>query len=261
MTLRRTLLGVALALAGLRPAAALQADLAPDTSASALFRIGERLRYDVRLGMIPLGTGEMSVIGIDTIRGVPAMHIHFRITGGTFFYAMDDVMDSWIALSDSSSRRFTQDFNENRKERHAWYDILPDSGYYREKGVASTKPTVQRPLDDLAFFYFVRTVRLDPGQKLEIPRYFRPDRNPVILDVKSRDTVDVPAGKFPSLVVQPIIKGKGILGEASNARMWLSDDNRRLMVQLKSKFPFGTITMRLIAIESATDTKKRSPPR
>jgi hypothetical protein len=253
-----TALGLALTM--LRPAAALQSEN-PDTTRAPLFQVGELLKYDVRLGVIQLGTAELRVVGIDTIRGTPSAHIHFRIRGGTFFYDMDNRMDSWVALSDSTSRRFTQDFNENRKERHAWYDILPDSGYYREKGVDSPKPTVAKPLDDLAFFYFARTVPLIPGQKLELPRYFRPDRNPVILDVKSRETIDTPAGKFPSIVLQPIIKGGGILKEASKARMWLSDDDRRLMVQLKSKFPVGTLTMRLIAIEGPPSAKRttRSP--
>ncbi len=218
-----------------------------------LFRVGERLKYEVRWGFVTLGTAEMSVVGIDTIRGTPAAHIQFRIIGGTYFFRMDDRMDSWVALSDTSSRRFTQDNNENNKERHAWYDIFPDSGYYREKGVDSLKPkpTVPHPLDDAAFFYYVRTMRLDSMKKYEIPRYFRPDRNPVILDVRTKDTIDVPAGKFPSIVLQPIIKGQGILKEAAEAKMWLTDDDRHLMVQLKSKFRLvGYLTMRLISVEN-----------
>jgi len=220
-----------------------------------LFRVGERLRYDIRWGFYELGTAEMHVVGIDTIRGTPAAHVQFRILGGNFFYKMDDRMDSWVALKDTSSRRFTQDFNENKKARHAWYEILPDSGYYREKDATETHPTVAQPLDDAAFFYFVRTMKLEAGKKYELQRYFRPDRNPVVLDVKSVDTLDVPAGKIPSIVLQPIIKGGGILKETSQARLWLSDDDHHYMVQLKSKFPVvGVLTMRLIGIDSVGTT-------
>jgi hypothetical protein len=109
---------------------------------------------------------------------------------------------------------------------------------------------VDRPLDGAAFFYYVRTMQLEPGKRYEVHQYFRPDRNPVVLDVKARDTLDVPAGKFPAIVLQPIIKGQGILKEASEAQMWLTDDDRKLMVQLKSKFPvIGYLTMRLYRIE------------
>ena len=220
------------------------------------FPIGERLVYEALYGPIKLGRAEMKVVGIDTVRSHPAIHVMFSLEGGSFIYPIRNRMDSWIALSDTTSRRFTQDFDERGKQRHTYYDIVPDSGYYRQKGVDSLLPTVKQPLDDAAFFYFVRTTSIEAGKKYEFPRYFRPDRNPVILDVKSRDTLDVPAGRFPSLLVQPVIKGRGILAEASNARMWLSDDDRRIMVQLKSKFPFGYITLRLIRIETADSTKR-----
>jgi hypothetical protein len=244
-------------IAGMSQEAGPRATTAPDNGA--LFHVGERLKYEVRWGLWTLGTAELNVVGIDTIRGTPTAHIEFHIIGSNYMYRMDDRMDSWVALADTTSRRFTQDFKENKKERHSWYDILPDSGYYLEKGAGADsasapiqKPleNVKRPLDDVAFFYFVRTMQLESGKRYDIPQYFRPDRNPVTLDVKSKDTLDVPAGKFPSLVVQPIIKGQGILKEASDARMWLTDDDRHLMVQLKSKFPVvGYLTMRLIRIE------------
>jgi hypothetical protein len=53
-------------------------------------------------------------------------------------------------------------------------------------------------------------------------------------------------------VVQPTIQGRGILEEAKEPRMWLTDDERRIMVQLKLKFAsIATITLRLKEI---TDT-------
>jgi hypothetical protein len=60
-----------------------------------------------------------------------------------------------------------------------------------------------------------------------------------------RDTVDVPAGRFDCLVVQPIIKGGGIFREQAEGRLWISNDDRRLVVQIKSRFYFGSLTFRL----------------
>jgi hypothetical protein len=160
-------------------------------------------------------------------------------------YRLHDRMDSWIGIADFASRRFIQDFHEGGSYRRNVWDIYPDSGYYIEEGVDSIKETSADPLDDFAFFYFVRTVDLEVGQRYEYERYFRPDRNPVVLEVLERDTLDLPAGRFPSIVVHPIIQGRGILAEGKEARMWISDDDRRLVVQLKVKFSFATITLRL----------------
>jgi hypothetical protein len=68
------------------------------------------------------------------------------------------------------------------------------------------------------------------------------------------DSIDVPAGRFDCLVVRPIIKGGGIFKEGAEGRMWISDDPRRLVVQIKSKFYFGSITFRLTRLTGGTES-------
>lgn len=205
--------------------AGLWAQSAPDPMPlTERFPVGERLEYDARFGPLRIGRASMQVLRIDTIRGIPTLHISFLIQGGTLFYRLNDRMDSWIGLHDFASRRFIQDFDEGGKQRYSHYEIYPDSGYYVELGADSTLPTSDDPLDDAAFFYFARTVPFEPGQRFEFDRYFRPDRNPVVLEVLGRDTIDVPAGRFPTVVIRPTVQGRGILAEASDPRMWLSDD-------------------------------------
>ncbi len=231
-----------------------EAQSAPDSSVTILdrFPVGETLVYDARFGFLDLGDGLMHVAGIDTIRGVPSLHVVFRLRGGSFFYRLDDRMDSWIGLEDFASRRFVQDFEEGNSKRYTAYEIYPDSGFYTQSDVDSMSATSPTPLDDAAFFYFVRTVDLEEGGRYEFDNYFRPDRNPVVLEVLERDTLDLPAGRFATIVVQPTIQGRGILEEAKEPRMWLTDDERRIMVQLKLKFAsIATITLRLKEI---TDT-------
>jgi hypothetical protein len=209
--------------------------------------VGERLEYDAKFGFISLGGAELKVAGIDTVRGDSALHIRFVIQGGGALYRLHDEWDSWVGLTDFTSRRFIQDQEEGSRRYRNAYEIYPDSGYYRQEGVDSVLPTSTLPLDDAAFFYFVRTTDLAPGRH-EFDRYFKPDRNPVVLEVVGRDTIDVPAGRFDCLVVQPVIKGGGIFREQAEGRLWISNDERRLVVQIKSKFLFGAITFRLTRI-------------
>lgn len=208
------------------------------------FPVGETLLYDAKFGFIKVGQGFMHVVAVDTIRGAPVVHAMFRLWGSPLFYKIDDRMESWFGLEDFASRRFVQDFHEGNRHRVAAYEIHPDSGYFREEGVDSLRPTSADPLDDTAFFYLARSVPLEVGKRYSFERYFRPDRNPVILEVVGRDTLDTPAGRFPSIVVRPIIKGRGILAESQNPRLWLSDDDRRIIVQMKSTFGgIGVITL------------------
>ena len=105
----------------------------------------------------------------------------------------------------------------------------------------------------------MRSLDLEPGDTLTFFNYFRPDRNPVIIRVLERDTIDVPAGRFPSIVIQPIVQG-GIFGENKNGRMWISDDERRLIVQMKTNLGFGNITMRLTDFTMGREEPAQTPP-
>jgi Protein of unknown function (DUF3108) len=239
-------------------AAPAPAQIAP-ASANPRQWVGERLRYDAKFGILNIGSAELVVAGLDTIQGDSALHIRFVVDGGGFIYQLHNEWDSWIALDDFTSRRFVQDHHEGGRHYHNEYDIFPDSGFYRQAGVDSVLPTSALPLDDAAFFYFVRTVPLEPGQRHEFDRYFKPDRNPVVLEVVGRDTVDVPAGRFDCLVVRPIIKGGGIFKEKADGRLWISNDERRLVVQIKSRFYFGSLTFRLTEI-AAPDTASTEQP-
>jgi hypothetical protein len=215
--------------------------------ASYPFAVGEKLSYTAKLGMLTLGSGTLEVASIDTVRGVESFRLRFRLKGKTMFYSLDDVLESWVGTSDLNSRRFVQDFVENDKVTKRFYEIYPDSGFYREHGRdTTTRETPPEPLDDAAFFYFVRLAPLEVGKKYSYDRYFRKDKNPVRIEVLKRETMELPDGsKVRCLVLHPTIDTKGLFSKRSETRIWLTDDARRLPVQIRTKFPFGTITLRL----------------
>jgi hypothetical protein len=64
--------------------------------------------------------------------------------------------------------------------------------------------------------------------------------------------VTVPAGTFNAIVVQPIIKTKGIFSEKGQAEVWLSDDSVRMLLQVKSKLSFGSLNLFLKSYTPAT---------
>jgi hypothetical protein len=222
--------------------------------------VGEKLTYSAKLGMISLGEGTLEVAGIDTVRGAESFRFRFRLQGKTFVYSLDDVLESYVGTHDLISRRFLQDFVENNKPSHRLYEIYPDSGFFRELGKPEVHPSPPDPLDDAAFFYFVRVTELEVGKKYTYNRYFRKDKNPVTIEVTKREKMELPDGREVNcLVLHPVIETKGMFSKRSDTRIWLTDDARRLPVQIRSKFPFGTITLRMkeMVLPRATATTGR----
>jgi Protein of unknown function (DUF3108) len=199
------------------------------------FGIGERLDYEVKLSGIRVGGGFMEVSKMDSIRGREVWHTSFGIKGGLAFYRVNDRYESWFDTRSLASLRYYQQIDEGNYERQSTFEIYPDRRVFVDaKG--TEHPTVEDPLDDGSFLYFLRTIPLEVGKEYAFERYFRLDRNPVRIKVLRRERVSVPAGTFDAIVVQPIIKTKGIFSENGRAEVWLSDDEHRIMLQMKSRF-------------------------
>ena len=218
-----------------------QADTVPRSKS---LIVGERLEYEVKFGPLKVGRASMEVLGVEDVRDRPTWHTRFQVTGGTLFFRVNDVLESWIDTATFSSLRFRQKLSEGSRDRLYEYEIYPERAMYTEKGKAD-KPSVSHPLDDGSFLYFLRTIPIELGATYEFNRYFIPDRNPVRLDVLGRDTVDVPAGRFDALVIRPVIKAKGVFSEDGRAKVWLSNDADHLLLQMTSHLKFGSISLHL----------------
>jgi hypothetical protein len=211
------------------------------------FGVGERMEYDVKFGAIRVGNAHMEVVGLDNLRDRPAWHTAFFVQGGNFLYRVNDVYESWMDAESLSSLRFVQQLQEGGKDTERRFEIYPERSVFIQtsKKPPKEEASVSAPLDDGSFLYFLRTIPLVVGQTYDFNRYFRPDRNPVRIRVLRKERVSVPAGTFNAIVVQPVIKTKGIFSENGHAEVWLSDDDRHIMIQLKSKLSFGSLNLYL----------------
>jgi hypothetical protein len=206
--------------------------------------LGERLVYDVKFSAIKVGTGSMEAVAYEPVRGVSALHVRFVVRGGTFFYKVNDVLESWIDTARFVSLRHKQTLSEGSKDRERDFEFFPERKSFSQDGKAE-QPGLADPLDDGSFLYFVRRVPLEVGRTYDFNRYFRPSANPVRIIVLRRERISVPAGDFNAIVSQPIIKTKGLFSEGGKAQVWLSDDSAHVMLQMKSSLPIGSINLYL----------------
>ncbi|HXC24373.1 MAG TPA: DUF3108 domain-containing protein [Gemmatimonadaceae bacterium] len=211
------------------------------------FKLGESTEYDVKFGIIHVGSATTEVVGVEDVRGRSAWHTVFRVKAGTLFYHVNDMFESWIDRATLSSLRFYQTQEEGSKTRNKRYEMYPEKRVFVEtdKNPPHEFPGVADPLDDGSFLFFIRTIPLAVGQTYEFNRYYRPERNPVRIRVLRKERISVPAGTFDCIVVQPIIKTAGIFSENGHAEVWLTDDPRHIVVQLKSHLSFGSIDLYL----------------
>jgi hypothetical protein len=211
------------------------------------FGIGERLEYAVSYGPIHVGSGEMSVVGMDTLEGQPVWHAILAISGGIPLFHVRDTSASWFSPESFISRRFVQHLREGHY--HADRDFRMD---LERRVVLSAKsidslPSID-PMDEISLLYYVRTLPLADGDLYEFRRYFQATGNPIVIRVVRHEHVTVPAGSFDAVVVEPRIATPGLFADEGRAQVWFSTDSARLLLQLKAHVKFGSLNLALTHI-------------
>jgi len=186
----------------------------------------------------------MRLAGRDTVRGHSTWKAMFIMDGGIPGAHVHDTTITWFDSVTFNSMRFVQRVHDPGYHADRDTHIFPEDKTFRTKD-GEVHPSVADPLDDMSLVYLVRTLPLEPGQCYVLSRYFKPESNPVVVHVVRRDTVDVPAGRFPAIMLRPEIKTKGIFSKDGHAELWLADDSARTVLQLKTGLSFGSISLKL----------------
>lgn len=216
------------------------------------FAIGETLRYDAKLGYFPVGTATVSVSRTTQERGVAAYVFTMAGQGGPPGWRVRYDLTSWVDSRRFNSLRFHRRLAQGGKLDEHEYLILPDSSRYRQVGVTGDWVAPSQPLDELAFLYFLRTAPLELGRSYSYSRYFKTGYNPIQVKVAAaREAAALPDGRsVPSLLVE--VTSRGMI-----MKVWLTDDARRLPVQLEVPLQFGVVVLQLVGQQNGAEAGKR----
>jgi len=217
---------------------------------------GERLEYKVKAGIFNAGDAHMEVLGLDSVRGEPTYHVEMALKGGLLFGALkvESYWSSWIDTRLIMAHRFISDVSNTGHSSYRSFEFYPDEMYWEQtdEGVIGELATAL-PLDDVSFIYFVRSLPLEVGKTYTLPRYFKKDGNPVIIEVERRGVRETPAGTFNTIVVRPTIKTSGLFSEGGEAELHFTDDENRYLVYMRVGMSIiGSITMHLENIVEGT---------
>jgi hypothetical protein len=212
------------------------------------FRAGESLKFAVHYGFINAGAAYLEVPEVKEWNGRPVFTLVARAESNKFFSGIYKVRNRIESLWDSSGH-FSWRYQENRREgRHRArneivFDYARQEARYPDGQSFPIPPEVQ---DALSSFYFTRTQPLPVGGSLFFAYHASRKSVPLEVKVLGRDEVQTPAGRFKCVVVEPLLKAGGIFKNKGRLVIWLTDDERRMPVLMKSKVMIGSISVTLV---------------
>ena len=211
-----------------------------ELAAAVPFGPGEQMRYRVEIGWFDVGEGHMTVEALDSVRGNSTYRATMEIDAGILGLRVHDIYTTFFDVSTLQSWRFLREMNQVTYHATRHYEFYPEEGIWenedKEEGHKDRFGPLgsSLPLDDISLIYFLRQMPLEVGKTYTLSRYFKKDGNPLVIKVLRKERKKVDAGEFDCIVLQPIIQTSGMFSEGGEAEIWLSDDDRRLMVYMKS---------------------------
>ena len=228
------------------------------------FKPGEKMHFVLKYGAIPAGEATLAVHDMDVVQGVEAYHFVMTARSNAFidiFFKVRDRIDSYADVGMNHSLYYKKDQKEGKTRR----DITVDFDWERNESTYvnfNTEPKIINLLpgtfDPLSVFYYSRLLDFHKKEEFEHPVTDGKKNLMGILRVIGNETIRVPAGTFETLVLEPDLQNvEGVFSKKQRARikLWITNDERMLLVQMKSKARVGSFVAELVTVEDFDSEK------
>ncbi|MDZ4745845.1 MAG: DUF3108 domain-containing protein [bacterium] len=214
------------------------------------FGFGERLEYSVGYKFITAGYAVFQV-GKDpiVINEQNCYDIRFDVASLSsleFLYKVRDRYRTMVDINGLFPWRFEQIIREGgfSKDFSAAFDQKGNSAVTTE-GTFKIPPFVH---DVVSALYHVRTYDLrnmKKGEVISMQNFFDRETHDLQIKVLGRQQIEVEAGTFNTIVIEPIIKKGGLFKSEGRIIIWLSDDDRKIPVKVSTKILIGSVDAEL----------------
>jgi len=217
------------------------------------FKVGEKLTFDVKFGFITAGIATMQVPSIKKISGRDAYHITFTVNSVPsfdWFYKVRDRYETYLDVQGLFPWRFEQHIREGgyKRDFSAFFDQRKGKAKTTE-GQYEIPPYVN---DIVSAFYLARTFdysEMKIGDRFNLENFYKDKVYPLDVVYLGTETIEVEAGKFECIIVEPLVREGGLFKSDGNIVVWLTNDDLKLPVKVKTKVIVGAINAELTSYE------------
>lgn len=209
------------------------------------FRSGESLRFSVQYGFIKAGSAYLEVPEEKEWKGRRVYALVARAESNAFFSRFYKVRNRIESLWDKEGL-FSWRYSENRREggyrtkSEIVFDPERHEARYSDGRKFPIPPQVQ---DALSAFYYTRFQALPIGGSVVFDYHAGRKSQPLQVKVIGRERVQTPAGTFDCVAIEPILKAGGIFKNKGRLVIWMTEDERRMPVLMRSKVAVGSISV------------------
>ena len=213
------------------------------------FKVGEKLTFEVKYGFVTAGIAQYSIPKIVKIAGRDAYNVMFDVSSVSAFdpfYKVRDHYETYIDVNGIFPWRFEQHIREGGYSRDfsAFFD--------QRRGKAKTSEgsyDIPKYVNDIvSAFYLARTFdfsKMKEGDKVHLENFYKDKIYPLDVLFRGRERISVSAGTFNCIILEPLVREGGLFKSEGSIVVWLTDDELKIPVKVKTKVLVGSIDAEL----------------
>ncbi|MBZ5619576.1 MAG: DUF3108 domain-containing protein [Acidobacteriia bacterium] len=216
----------------------------------------ETLYYNIEWRLISAGKAKVEWLAAPLPRSPWQINIHLESVG--LVSKLFKVEDDYSAILNpglcTQSVQMTTHEGSRLRETKITFDSEAKKAAYLELDRAKNSVLLSQEIDIpqcvhdvVGGLYLLRTLNLEPNQSAQIPVSDGKKIAMVKVEAQPREDIKTPEGAFKTIRYEVYLFNNIIYRRPAHLSVWLTDDRRKLPVQIRVRLQFtiGTITLQL----------------
>jgi Protein of unknown function (DUF3108) len=216
--------------------------------------IPEKLTYDLTWTGIKGGTATQEIIDegasvrvVSTARSSDWISVFFPVED-RIESILNKVAPPLIGLPQHYQMKVSE--GSHKRDKELTFDHKIGKAYYidHRNGEKATIDILPNTYDAYSSFYYLRSLNLEVGKSVFVSMLDNKKLWNVEVQVVKKEKLNTILGEVNTIQVRPIMKSEGIFDRKGAIDIWLTDDERRIPVKMKTKIKIGSITATLVKV-------------
>jgi hypothetical protein len=216
----------------------------------------ETLYYTIDWRLFTAGKAKLEFAALPASRPGYQVNLHLESVG--FVSKLFKVDDDYASILDAAlcaqSAQTTSHEGNRQRETKITFDGEARKASYLERDQVKNSVVLQQEIDipecvhDVTGgLFFVRTLNLEPGQSAQVAVSDGKRSVMAKVEAQQREDIKTPAGTFKTIRYEFYLFNGVLYRRTAHLNVWLTDDRRKLPVQIRVRMQFtiGTINLLL----------------
>lgn len=227
------------------------------------FRVGEKVIHSVRYFSAEAGQLTLEVQPFLEVNSKKSYHFQIGLkTSSLFskFYSVDDLVDTYMDYENLVPHVYKMSVRETGKLAQSQvyfnHDLLRSNFWEKKYTEKNGQEENKKAWDILPFsqnafsgIFYMRIFNWQVGKQYSF-RVSDDEKNVIFKGTAlAKEKLETEAGIFNAIKIKTDIISRGALTPSGNIYMWVSDDDRKLLLRIEAEIKIGKIVSEVIEIE------------